>query len=150
MPVGAQMILLFFCFSTSSSSSLGLRTHWKPLFTISFVDMRSFLASTAIALLLWGISCASPAAEAHPESDASVFSDLDIALKEDASRFKYYTMPTKGAGPCDLTTGPDGMVCACLLHLIAQSLIRPIPRQHMGARLPREQDPADQSKDRED
>lgn len=30
------------------------------------------------------------------------------AVQGEASRFKFYDMPTPRAGPCDLCTGPDG------------------------------------------
>jgi streptogramin lyase len=47
----------------------------------------------AIAAVL-SVAAAAPAADAH------------------ASRFTYYDMLTPLAGPCDLTTGPDGAIWA--------------------------------------
>lgn len=41
---------------------------------------------------------------------AAVVSPIDNQLPNDPSLFKYYEMPTKMAGPCDLTTGPDGAI----------------------------------------
>lgn len=60
--------------------------------------MRSIVSSAA-TLLLIAISYAAPAAEADV---------VELDLEPRAGSFKYHDMPTKEAGPCDLTTGPDG------------------------------------------
>ena len=63
-------------------------------------NMRSVFA-TASALLLVAAANASPVAEADLIPDV-------IEERAGPKRFNYYEMPTKNAGPCDLTTGPDG------------------------------------------
>lgn len=56
------------------------------------------LTTIAAGLLLCGVGNAAPSV------------DLEFEERSLASRFKYYDMPTKEAGPCDITTGPDGNI----------------------------------------